>query len=275
MPAFTEFLDKNDHSLAPAVFASSSHSFPVSIMQVNGAGQREEFLLCFHGECGSCPLLMGALTAPQPRGRVLWAGRGPCTWGGAVLLRGVHGPGEYAVLHRQGPRGAPAPPPGSSQVRRCRSLQERPALSSSAPHSLLSLSSLPFLLFPPQISGPVSPPSSLPDSSSFRLPLLFLSPPFHSNPLSLINPRETWLSRAPEVFHNPSPLGWIPYSSIKVCVIDTPASGRAHALGSTSLQSLGCSWILTEDAAAQMISSGVAYLWPSVGEARCGALFCQ
>nr|XP_030716234.1 citron Rho-interacting kinase isoform X8 [Globicephala melas] len=43
-----EFLDKNDHSLAPAVFASSSHSFPVSIMQVNGAGQREEFLLCFH-----------------------------------------------------------------------------------------------------------------------------------------------------------------------------------------------------------------------------------
>uniref|UniRef100_A0A8C2RMJ4 Citron Rho-interacting kinase n=1 Tax=Capra hircus TaxID=9925 RepID=A0A8C2RMJ4_CAPHI len=43
-----EFLDKNDHSLAPAVFASSSNSFPVSIMQVNGAGQREEFLLCFH-----------------------------------------------------------------------------------------------------------------------------------------------------------------------------------------------------------------------------------
>ncbi|XP_032510005.1 citron Rho-interacting kinase isoform X7 [Phocoena sinus] len=43
-----EFLDKNDHSLAPAVFASSSHSFPVSIVQVNGAGQREEFLLCFH-----------------------------------------------------------------------------------------------------------------------------------------------------------------------------------------------------------------------------------
>lgn len=50
LPAFTEFLDKNDHSLAPAVFASSSNSFPVSIMQVNGAGQREEFLLCFHGE---------------------------------------------------------------------------------------------------------------------------------------------------------------------------------------------------------------------------------
>ncbi|XP_058994683.1 citron Rho-interacting kinase isoform X1 [Mustela lutreola] len=43
-----EFLDKNDHSLAPAVFASSSNSFPVSIMQVNGAGQREEYLLCFH-----------------------------------------------------------------------------------------------------------------------------------------------------------------------------------------------------------------------------------
>ncbi|XP_058896775.2 citron Rho-interacting kinase isoform X4 [Kogia breviceps] len=43
-----EFLDKNDHSLAPALFASSSPSFPVAIMQVNGAAQREEFLLCFH-----------------------------------------------------------------------------------------------------------------------------------------------------------------------------------------------------------------------------------
>uniref|UniRef100_A0A3Q2HN58 Citron rho-interacting serine/threonine kinase n=2 Tax=Equus TaxID=9789 RepID=A0A3Q2HN58_HORSE len=43
-----EFLDKNDHSLAPAVFASSSNSFPVSIVQVNSAGQREEYLLCFH-----------------------------------------------------------------------------------------------------------------------------------------------------------------------------------------------------------------------------------
>uniref|UniRef100_A0A2K6K611 Citron Rho-interacting kinase n=1 Tax=Rhinopithecus bieti TaxID=61621 RepID=A0A2K6K611_RHIBE len=45
-----EFLDKNDHSLAPAVFAASSNSFPVSIVQVNSAGQREEYLLCFHGE---------------------------------------------------------------------------------------------------------------------------------------------------------------------------------------------------------------------------------
>nr|XP_004611271.1 unnamed protein product [Sorex araneus] len=43
-----EFLDKNDHSLAAAVFASSSNSFPVAIVQVNGAGQREEYLLCFH-----------------------------------------------------------------------------------------------------------------------------------------------------------------------------------------------------------------------------------
>ncbi|XP_038618358.1 citron Rho-interacting kinase isoform X3 [Tachyglossus aculeatus] len=43
-----EFLDKNDHSLAPAVFASSSNSFPVTIVQVNSAGQREEYLLCFH-----------------------------------------------------------------------------------------------------------------------------------------------------------------------------------------------------------------------------------
>ncbi|XP_072456396.1 citron Rho-interacting kinase [Notamacropus eugenii] len=43
-----EFLDKNDHSLAPAVFASSSNSFPVTIVQVNSASQREEYLLCFH-----------------------------------------------------------------------------------------------------------------------------------------------------------------------------------------------------------------------------------
>ncbi|XP_063310672.1 citron Rho-interacting kinase [Pelobates fuscus] len=43
-----EFLDKNDHSLASAVFASSTNSFPIAIMQVNSTGQREEYLLCFH-----------------------------------------------------------------------------------------------------------------------------------------------------------------------------------------------------------------------------------
>ncbi|XP_053325723.1 citron Rho-interacting kinase isoform X2 [Spea bombifrons] len=43
-----EFLDKNDHTLASAVFASSSNSFPIAIMQVNSTGQREEYLLCFH-----------------------------------------------------------------------------------------------------------------------------------------------------------------------------------------------------------------------------------
>ncbi|XP_029427642.1 citron Rho-interacting kinase isoform X3 [Rhinatrema bivittatum] len=43
-----EFLDKNDHSLASAIFASSSNSFPIAIMQVNIIGQREEYLLCFH-----------------------------------------------------------------------------------------------------------------------------------------------------------------------------------------------------------------------------------
>ncbi|XP_069727370.1 citron Rho-interacting kinase isoform X7 [Phaenicophaeus curvirostris] len=43
-----EFLDKNDHTLASAVFAASTNSFPVSIIQVNPAGQREEYLLCFH-----------------------------------------------------------------------------------------------------------------------------------------------------------------------------------------------------------------------------------
>lgn len=47
---FTEFLDKNDHTLASAVFAASTNSFPVSIIQVNPAGQREEYLLCFHGK---------------------------------------------------------------------------------------------------------------------------------------------------------------------------------------------------------------------------------
>ncbi|MGH0162603.1 UNVERIFIED_CONTAM: hypothetical protein FKN15_043254 [Acipenser sinensis] len=43
-----EFLDKNDPSLASAIFAASSHSFPIAIMQVNCIGQKEEYLLCFH-----------------------------------------------------------------------------------------------------------------------------------------------------------------------------------------------------------------------------------
>ncbi|XP_077165028.1 citron Rho-interacting kinase isoform X6 [Paroedura picta] len=43
-----EFLDKNDHTLASAVFASSTNSFPINIIQVNPTGQREEYLLCFH-----------------------------------------------------------------------------------------------------------------------------------------------------------------------------------------------------------------------------------
>lgn len=46
-----EFLDKNDVSLASAVFAASSHSFPIAIMQVAGSMQKEEYLLCFHGAC--------------------------------------------------------------------------------------------------------------------------------------------------------------------------------------------------------------------------------
>uniref|UniRef100_A0A673XTN9 Citron rho-interacting serine/threonine kinase n=1 Tax=Salmo trutta TaxID=8032 RepID=A0A673XTN9_SALTR len=44
-----EFLDKKDMSLASAVFASSCHSFPISIMQVTSTQQKEEYLLCFHG----------------------------------------------------------------------------------------------------------------------------------------------------------------------------------------------------------------------------------
>uniref|UniRef100_A0A672FB57 Citron rho-interacting serine/threonine kinase b n=1 Tax=Salarias fasciatus TaxID=181472 RepID=A0A672FB57_SALFA len=43
-----EFLDKNDMSLASAVFAASSHSFPIAIMQVASSLQKEEYLLCFH-----------------------------------------------------------------------------------------------------------------------------------------------------------------------------------------------------------------------------------
>ncbi|KAF3696176.1 Citron Rho-interacting kinase [Channa argus] len=43
-----EFLDKNDVSLASAVFAASSHSFPIAIMQVASGMQKEEYLLCFH-----------------------------------------------------------------------------------------------------------------------------------------------------------------------------------------------------------------------------------
>nr|XP_015221332.1 PREDICTED: citron Rho-interacting kinase [Lepisosteus oculatus] len=43
-----EFLDKNDVSLASAIFAASSHSFPIAIMQVNNTAQKEEYLLCFH-----------------------------------------------------------------------------------------------------------------------------------------------------------------------------------------------------------------------------------
>ncbi|XP_052411498.1 citron rho-interacting kinase isoform X5 [Carassius gibelio] len=43
-----EFLDKNDVTLASAVFAASSHSFPISIIQVTSAPQKVEYLLCFH-----------------------------------------------------------------------------------------------------------------------------------------------------------------------------------------------------------------------------------
>uniref|UniRef100_I3KTN0 Citron Rho-interacting kinase n=1 Tax=Oreochromis niloticus TaxID=8128 RepID=I3KTN0_ORENI len=43
-----EFLDKNDVTLASAVFAASSHSFPISIIQVTTAPQKDEYLLCFH-----------------------------------------------------------------------------------------------------------------------------------------------------------------------------------------------------------------------------------
>ncbi|XP_072315820.1 citron Rho-interacting kinase-like [Eucyclogobius newberryi] len=43
-----EFLDKNDVTLASAVFAASSHSFPISIVQVTKAPQKDEYLLCFH-----------------------------------------------------------------------------------------------------------------------------------------------------------------------------------------------------------------------------------
>uniref|UniRef100_A0A8C7HDW8 non-specific serine/threonine protein kinase n=1 Tax=Oncorhynchus kisutch TaxID=8019 RepID=A0A8C7HDW8_ONCKI len=44
----TRFLDKNDVTLASAIFAASSHSFPISIIQVTQAPQKDEYLLCFH-----------------------------------------------------------------------------------------------------------------------------------------------------------------------------------------------------------------------------------
>ncbi|KAI7812358.1 putative citron Rho-interacting kinase-like [Triplophysa rosa] len=43
-----EFLDKNDVTLASAVFAAASHSFPISIIQVSSSPQKVEYLLCFH-----------------------------------------------------------------------------------------------------------------------------------------------------------------------------------------------------------------------------------
>uniref|UniRef100_A0A4W4FMH3 Citron rho-interacting serine/threonine kinase b n=1 Tax=Electrophorus electricus TaxID=8005 RepID=A0A4W4FMH3_ELEEL len=43
-----EFLDKNDASLASAMFNASSYSFPIAIMQVSSTPQKEEYLLCFH-----------------------------------------------------------------------------------------------------------------------------------------------------------------------------------------------------------------------------------
>nr|XP_057925854.1 citron Rho-interacting kinase isoform X7 [Doryrhamphus excisus] len=43
-----EFLDKNDMSLASAVFAASSHTFPIAIMQVASSMHKDEYLLCFH-----------------------------------------------------------------------------------------------------------------------------------------------------------------------------------------------------------------------------------
>ncbi|XP_038648032.1 citron Rho-interacting kinase isoform X3 [Scyliorhinus canicula] len=43
-----EFLDRNDMTLASAIFAASSYSFPIAIAQVNTSGQKDEFLLCFH-----------------------------------------------------------------------------------------------------------------------------------------------------------------------------------------------------------------------------------
>ncbi|TRY60554.1 hypothetical protein DNTS_026969 [Danionella cerebrum] len=43
-----EFLDKNDVSLASAVFTGTSHCFPIAIVQVSSTPQKEEYLLCFH-----------------------------------------------------------------------------------------------------------------------------------------------------------------------------------------------------------------------------------
>lgn len=134
-----------------------------------------------------------------------------------------------------------------------------------------------------QISGSFSffPSLGLCFSSFFLSPcspiltLLPFAPHFHSNPLFLINGaqqrpsgfnrsvKSAWLS-----------LGLIPASStMRALLTPPPLALLTMPLGSDSLQNLGCSWILTEDVAAQTISSGVAYLWPSVSEARCGGPF--
>lgn len=66
-PSPAEFLDKNDVSLASAVFAASSHSFPIAIMQVGTSMQKEEYLLCFHGMFERCfPNAPGADEKPKP-----------------------------------------------------------------------------------------------------------------------------------------------------------------------------------------------------------------
>ncbi|XP_059360227.1 citron Rho-interacting kinase-like isoform X5 [Carassius carassius] len=59
-----EFLDKNDVSLASAVFTGSSHCFPISIVQVSSTPQKEEYLLCFH-EIGVFVDAYGRRTRPE------------------------------------------------------------------------------------------------------------------------------------------------------------------------------------------------------------------
>ena len=123
-----------------------------------------------------------------------WGGAAP--WGAALGVQGT------LVLLHQRPWGAP---PGSSQVH-SQFLPDRSALSFFVSHSSLSPFPLPkslglFFPFLP-LTLPPSPPSCL---SPFTRTLF-------------CKPQEMWLGRAPEGFHAPGPPGWIPHSSVSVCL---------------------------------------------------------
>lgn len=154
-------------------------------MQVNGPGQREEFLLCFHGESR----LMGAPLVPSP---------GCCQGRWLVCLgQGQSWRREYKGC-QSGTPGPPSSPHHHHQAPAWSSVAASPRAAGSfsgLPHSLFSLS-FSFLSFS-HISRCLSPPSSLLKA----LPSFLQHAP---NPLSLINPQ---CGRGPDFYHPATP-GW-------------------------------------------------------------------